>query len=703
MPTLTNPAPGTLPRLRYWVEASSTINGSYTYLPYLQPLRCVEACAPEIGSADLLYHFGYIKREDQASAAYFTPYNLLGAFVAIWCQEAGYAPQLVWRGIVTDVENRLERADVPGGAQLVKAWGLAHLLEKMEISTAKVLKSTSLVTIDWVPTFNRRTRLGLSLTGNRSSGFVDGSSYVFSEDNETWTSADVLQYLLTYHVPDAITVTVSGQLDVLEKLIEEYQFEGMSTWAAINKIIDRKRGLGCYVKAGSLGNSLELVIFTLVERDLTYGTKSLPANPNQTYFQMPSEYPWTHLVPTIPFRSTTTNQYDVIEVRGERLRVTGTFSIRDENLVEAWSDDLESDYVTGLDPDDEEQNDRYRSLDKFEGVFTRFVVPKDWDGQCGNGEGEDRSNVLLDANDDGTVTHESVGGFFPADKTFLRQLPFEVGKDYQDGAEDAPDDNPDGVEPEFKLLFAVIEDKTEGATIEGRVHEETDKWHYLDRLSESFREESIRSASARPLSTGFGVEISASPRHYFAMANEDFGYSGAGASSIEAEFDYQKLAFTCQFEHDIRPRVVVENVAGTPSTTERKLVIDVPGAESWWVATGTILDVDDKGKPVRYKGSDNLVRDDSEKLQAVAAFASGWYGVTRQAVNIVINSVGLFCQLGVLITDIRTSSMTEPVRTVVTARSIDFDAQQTTIETGYANFDLGFVQESRKLKRRGRR
>ena len=187
------------------------------------------------------------------------------------------------------------------------------------------------------------------------------------------------------------------------------------------------------------------------------------------------------------------------------------------------------------------------------------------------------------------------------------------------------------------------------------------------------------------------------------MANEDFGYSGAGASSIEAEFDYQKLAFTCQFEHDIRPRVVVENVAGTPSTTERKLVIDVPGAESWWVATGTILDVDDKGKPVRYKGSDNLVRDDSEKLQAVAAFASGWYGVTRQAVNIVINSVGLFCQLGVLITDIRTSSMTEPVRTVVTARSIDFDAQQTTIETGYANFDLGFVQESRKLKRRGRR
>lgn len=668
-----------LPRAVAWVNAKRSPADSWQYVPYLYPLQCVDAAAPDIGHADLAYEFGTIKREDSTQKFPFAPYNLGDYWIQIVMQRAGEGPQVAWTGIVTDDEPTFDRPDVSAGSQRIRAYQASHLLDRSVMSSARVQSGTAYQTIQWIPAFNARSRIGFSLDGNRSEQLGPDGVYVFSKDGEVWTCLDVVRYLCQYHAPAGLQIQLVGQADLLSSIKEVWQFEGVTLWQALNQLIDRRRGVGFYPIAGD-GN-LFLWVFSLTERDIQIGSHVLPANPMQTFFRLPDSRPYTHFVEDLALRRTTSNYYDRIIVRGARARVTGTFSFEDGNLVKGWSGDLEDEYVTAKGSDGEE-NDRFRQSDRFRSVFTTFIVPPNWDGKVGDGEGGSKQTLRIQPTNDGFMeTQKGEGAFYYPDKTFLRELPLLVGWDY---SEEPPADLTEtGVEPAFaQPLVLVRYTFTEDPT-----------YHRIETLSDSLRD--AVSASCYMLDKQLGVRVMASPQHAFAHSKMDsLANPEAGPSDQDVQLlNYDTLILTATFESDERPHVVLENFG--PSGMGRTLTVDVPDAEFWYVAPGTVLDVD-RDDPARLKkiaDTNIFVRNDKEKLDAIAAFLAGWYGVRRQAVEIPIQSIGMFVQVGALLTEIQSANLVEPIRTVVTSRLIDFAAGKTTLKTGYGNLDFAGVTQ----------
>lgn len=694
MPSIFNNAESItlLPRTRSWVLVKSTFAGQWQYVPYLVPVKCTDVAAPEVGYADLRYDFGYIKRENTTSFAYYTPYQLLDYYVQIVSQQEGYAPQAVWTGIITDDEIDSGRPDFPSGSQMMRAYQLTHLLDREPIANARVenQEGNGSETIAWMPTFNKRSSFGLSLEGNRSDDEGEDGVYLFSKDGEVWNNYQILEYLLTYYAPDNLAIYLAGQYEILAQYKDLWDFQGMTLWGAINRLVDRRKGLGCYPWTNADGE-MYLYIFTLTEKDIKFGTGTLAANQLQTFFEMPSVRPWTHVVGSIPFRKTTINQYDRIVIRGNRAKVTGTYAIADDSLEKGWTINRENDYVAAK-GEDTTESDTYRTLDKHRGVFTRFVVPVDWDGQVGDGEGGDKTSLRLKANKDGTM-EVGDGPLYLPDKIFLRETPFQVAKLYTGIPPE--DDNPEDDEPEFMPMIGFV--KTSPV---GDAGPEQPKWRLIDRLSETVEDAS--SASLRPGDKRLSFEIDCENRHQFALNTFD------GFTDKEPIFDYNTLAFTATFECDECPQIIIENFSGTPSETGRNLIIDLPGVECWYVAPKTAIDIDpdDDKKLKRYEASNRYIRgfgEDMEKLDTAAAFIAAWYGVRRQAVQIPLAQVGMYVQIGTMITDIRNRYFAEPIRTVVTGRSIDFIAGTTVIETGYNALDVSIAANvDRRRPRKGR-
>lgn len=695
MPTLWNNAASItlVPKTYSWVEAKLSYADNWQYVPYVVPVQCVDVAAPEVGYADFQYDFGLIKREDRTTFGYATTYGLLDYYVRIMVQNEGYYPQQVWVGIVTDDETTADRPGFSSGEQKIRAYQLTHLLDREPIANARTETAAgdgTTQTIGWVPTFNQRSSIGLSLSGNRSEEPAEDGWYVFGKEGSLWTNYDIAEYLCAYHKPANLTIYLAGQSELLSRTVDLWDFEGYTLWDALNKLIDRKRGVGFYPWCPGDG-TMYLWVFSLTERDIQFGSATLSANQLQTFYEFPSARPYTHLTGEIPFRKTTVNQYDRLVIRGERAKVTGTYSMADETLEKGWTQTLEDDYVTakGTDP---EENDRYRSLDKFHGVFSRFTVPNDWDGAVGDGEGGGKESLRLRSLNDGTMETRDNGPLYLVDKTFLRENPFQLGKDY--GVEPPTDYNPTDQEPEFQPLLAIAKKEPDGEVV-------VNAYYVVDRLDESLADAS--SASVRPTDKRLGVDVSFSPRHLLALSHIEEG----GETNAEPLLDYEKLLVTATFESDECPQIIKENFSGNSSESMRTLVLDIPGIEYWYVAPGTVVDIDpdNETKLVRYTAESQFIRgeEDLAKLEAVAAFVTAWYGVRRQAVQIPLKQVGMFVQIGTLLTDIRNSYFSEPVRTVVTGRKIDFIAGVTVIETGYNALDIATSSNiDKKRIRKGR-
>jgi hypothetical protein len=64
-----------------------------------------------------------------------------------------------------------------------------------------------------------------------------------------------------------------------------------------------------------------------------------------------------------------------------------------------------------------------------------------------------------------------------------------------------------------------------------------------------------------------------------------------------------------------------------------------------------------------------------------------FYGEERQAIELTVNTPGLFVMPGQFINAINTAFSTEAINTLVTSVKLDFQKQTTTIKTGFADLD----------------
>lgn len=655
----------------------------WEFVPFLYCTRCAELCPPEMSHADLVYNTGELMQEDSSVWEIYDPIELIGQFVRIDLQYPGYAPVPVWFGVITDDKLAIQSATTTSGPQPMRAYGLGHLLDRVELRTGHCFAGTDgtdEIDIDDVPTFNFDSELDDKVLGNRSLDVDSEDVYRFAAPGDSstrtkWDAQNIIKHMLAHDAPDEIEWQLAGQTEALIQIERVFTLNGHKLWQSLNELIDRRHGIGWYLRTTGEG-PVQIWVFTVVEEDVSYATGQLDANAAPVHFTIPSTYPYNHLADTLEFRRTRINQFGTLVYRSERMKSMAAFSKADETFEAGWSSGLESGYKQASGGDDPKVNDRYRSLDQYRRVFTTQVVPKTWDGMVKDGENAlDARPMFPTPLDDGTFDEETPAPFWAFKKKFERSTLLKEAWNY------APADGPtdqgktDRV-AELRPIYALIKDTVQTANAK---HTKDGKWHLVDKLDQGYQGQA-RALHVRPLDTELGVEVGGHPPHY--LAAED--WAGAKASETEPEFTWRQIIVVGAMKSDVRARVVIE----LSEESEQVLTVDCKEVEVWYCVPGTPIDVTTAGNIVMMPPENRWIRDDTDKLHARAALGKAWFGVERQCVEIPLNRPGLYVPLGSMLTGVSGAYAWVPVRTVITARMIDFESQRTTISTGWGALDF---------------
>lgn len=708
-----------------YVKQSLEAADPWIYASDVDAVNVSDTVAPGVNEANFEYMFGSIVREQRPTFQNFEPVEGRNLYVKIETVDEGAEadePVVRFTGFIPEEQFILHRPDVVTGDQLLKAYGIEYIFERNFFEKAYVIEDTGFFAkeIGWAPTFNDRGQWGATITGNRSDSFVlddngdpiDGV-YAFGNANEEWTALDVMNHLL-WNNPwkEFLDVQLTGQSYLLATIWGVWDLTGKSYWECFNELINFRYGLGFWVRTIDNGGdiSLELEVYLIASQSLGFGGLVVVGNPNTISFTMPPTYPNNHLVGTVPYRTTSLNRYDVIDVVGGKVKVCAPFCVSNGSFENGWSAALEAEYNNPdvEDIEDEALNDEARKKDRYNGVYTRFRVPKAWDWLVGNLDTASVS-VAPKVSDVGLVTFDGTGEEINStfQKEFFRDLPFQKGKRYDTFPitdENEPDTQPEFV-PSFVLWFDVRDTET---------HDKTDRWHLLDNC-ESVEHEDLKNIGFRVLDKQLGIELTAKPNHLVAYENfmdpiDHPGSENAQASGTSPALAYEDLMYVGFFETDQRlklscPTTIAGALFGiNPQEMPKKLTIDVPECEYWYSPTCTPCGISDDGNLQFVAEGNQVIRDDRLKMLAILVFALAWYSKDRQATQINIKQVGKFVELGTVIDSIdfipADGVLSQPVNTVVTSRNIDFKAGTTTITTGYQNLDVKTFVGSRLMSKR---
>jgi len=617
----------------------SVWGASWEWMPYLYPLRCTDAVSPNVPSAYLDYNYGQIKRADSPSYGFYNPTTILGKYVSIWAYNPwGSTP--LWAGIIdSETVDPHGTSSYAQGVQHLTAYGLEHLLDRVPI----VGTYTAGGYIDREVVFNRRNRYGSGWTGNRSTDPVIDDVYAVSADGATWTNLQLLKYVLASYSP--FTITLCGETEVLESVVAEHDLRGDTIKTALDKLVDRHRGLGWKLVIG-LDDTISLYIFSVMAEPVAWLGTVLPANTDQTAVNL-SSTPW--LDPHITTDGL--NQYDRIVAEGQQIGVCFSLSNADGTLIPAWTADAETAYEAGSSKESAttEDHDTFRNADTYKDVYQKYSVPADWDYLAGDGIGGTQYTTCPGCTRNGETDPTVTTYPWQSDVGFERFIPIYVGTDGEE---------------EPRRPFVLVAD-TDG------------NYHYIDKLKAIEEENGSLSLADNELA----MWVSAgNMNHVYAL---NHWAVGAAATNKQPVFDYESFIATVFMKCDTRLTVTVD-ITDTPWSTDllRTKRIRDDDAALWVVLPGTVTDVAD-GALVHVGVNGSTVRTDVARLRAMAVFAAAYYGQQRRAMTMTVKEIIGAHAAGSLMVAVLTGGYWVQLGTVVTERTWDFDAQTTTIRTGF--------------------
>ena len=258
-----------------------------------------------------------------------------------------------------------------------------------------------------------------------------------------------------------------------------------------------------------------------------------------------------------------TARYDEIIVRGQPIVTCFSAGGTDKPLTPAWGTALEeaykdgasgsSGYSTMTEDEKAEANDAYRASDRFDAVYTRFVLGSsfDWLGAFGDPICPESNPV------DGTLRTNVIQHVFQGGKAFMRQLPLAKNLDYAlSGSEIDAGYGDQG----YRDPFVVV-------NLGGN-------WIYADRLAAATSNE-VQNARIRMMDDALGLEIAFKPNHVLASAD----WSGAESSWVDPSLDWREMIATLAIECDnrVEVRMAVDPLGVTHEGVQRSLVIEYPG------------------------------------------------------------------------------------------------------------------------------
>lgn len=727
----------TIEKVRVWTASNAA--GPWTVQPSLHLQRLSVVAGPDIDQAQFEFKYGLYANDELVQ-----PLDLDRYFVRVALRDEGSETSdpvtdsdilatafFVWYGIIeVDEKNifgtrTIQNTAIKTGDQQITAFGLLRDLENTPINKSIVERYVSQThkPPEEIPRgipFNINENGQFPDRGNRSAEKKGtAGTYIFSHEpngGQKWSGTDALLYTLANDAPldgqgnKAYEWEYDMEPGALEWFDVTIDRDKRSVKDILDDIIDRRRALGYYVQGYESGGALRATVrvFTFLESSIPLNdNKTIAANPRQFTLDFENSFD----VEQAGLVNSISHEADIIWVRGAK--ITSTFSCWvDANLLaESWSSADEVTYRDGATgsagyaalTDEQKQgaNQRARSSDSLDDVFSKFVMQDSWDLQVPDSKDGTPTNYWVAIDPEGfsglTDPDDITGPFATTntgDKLWSKGAKFERF---------LPIKKKTGVDlSEYRDPFILF--KTDAAV---------DAWEYGEHLnarSATDDEENKRQFSTRlsmlDQELGFVVKVGAAGGQQL-IASQN--WAGAAATSEYYDptteegngVDYNDMIATVCMKWDRHVEVYEISTGGSlnaldPGVPKREIFIDVPDARLDFLLPGTITDIDDGGTRVQ-DTTGSILRDDRERLERIAKVAKKWYGVTRQALTlnykqlrVVASSDGsIKMRVGDLVTSIGSSYTATDVNSVVTAITFEnSDSPSTTMETSFAHMDF---------------
>lgn len=682
-------------------------SGDWTVRHYLYANTVKWAAKPTIDEAELEYRYGDIMRPNTSYFAKGNPLSIDGHYVKIVIDQGDNRDELVWYGVLVERSDELRGSDgtTPNGKTHYTAYGLEYLLSKLPIVDSHYRTEADGETfVQRAIGFNTairdsydgdsRASSGTNRQGNMSGtpGFKGAPVFrKVTEDGDTWSACNIIEYLLAYNPPlnSAGNVAIQFSLDYtsatehLSWATPVVDVRKHSVLDIVNELCDRRRLTSWRLEVQE-DDTVKLIIFTFNRTAIGLPDGStIPANGDTVTWNFDSQVEIASAV-LMQDRSA---KFDYVLVRGERKTSTGTIEANDD-IVPDWASADETAYIAGAGVgttrDAKQQANRaYRSTDKFKRVYSYFKLPNDWDGNSWTGE---VFFPVLDAAGDPTSTSEK---FWLPGLRFNRRLPLQHDIDYTGskiGDGNLVDTSPAGSLPEYLAPLVLIE-------------AETGKHRHIDQLSQESHTDTTTTSKAfgwscnvrmQDEAPGFVLDVRGdAPQHALAGA----AFTGADADdrdefSSDQALDYETLTATICMEADSYCQGVWPTGAPLePTDTLRALLIEVPNARLDYVVPDTVVSLNASGQRVTSEGG--FITDDRARVENLARMAYEWYAATRYALHVTVNDLVCDFTIGQLITTIEHGTLQRTINSVITDISLDLLHGTSSLKTQFGQLDFG--------------
>lgn len=712
--------------------ADALREADFTEVPYLHCELLHVVMAPEVDQAKLVYEYGRILREDASAFDNFDKLNIVGKYVKVEIVDTAETPldPIVWYGVIEAESKDVwgSRDEIPTGVQIFAAFGLLRIAERTPIRETVIedpADDSATITVKHALPFNQDAGGIYVRRGNRSTSEIDGT-YVFSPQQRSLTAWDAYQavrYLLDRFAPldknDLVANEWALHSSVIQSWLDWYDIavecEGHTLKECLDALIDRKRGVGYFAKFDPNTDKIEIHVTSFVDADVTLPTgKILVANPDQYSLDFEAALD----IDSAIVNTVGTTQYHQVIARGAKRTTTFTASlIGFENgigvTVPVWVPDWTSaevdEFLAGasgepgyddLEGDAQERaNALWRSSDRMRNVFTRWKINPQWNMLVRDITGEDSTEwyfcpvIPTDPADDVDKSGGDQSEVWKPGMRVLRALPFLDRYDYSGtkiddgeyGAAFSQEEQPDFIPP-----MAILESLIEGSNPPEFEYELLDKTN-LAKLERGW------AASFRISDTDCAIELKASPQQMLGKQEWEDGEPAATADTQDPTLadgaDWRNVRVTACLEIDEHIEQMEQLGDDPPSSVPIAiLLINVPDARFDYVVPFTVVEC--KGGTAVQTLTGGAVRDDRERLAAIAQSAAQWYGRNRQTLELTYKQVrGLF-ELGWLITSVGANYSLTDINTVVTSVTYVLDSQTsvptTTVKTSFADLDVTY-------------
>jgi len=648
----------------------------WQFSPWLDVVSCNIALPPTMSEATLRWRYGSIRKPgDDTFRKYSPPLDgLLKCWVRIIQPDM---ETVLWTGRITssrDMPGGMFPDDVnrriPTGDMEFKAHGLEYLLNRYcDINGSHIYDGSQLQLTDAILPFNLRPARGLSLTGNRSKekhALPNGvECYVFSPNGVEWTAYDVIEYLLAAWGPEEpyFTLYEAPASENLKKVIDVWP-QLRQLGENISAIARRQRGFAWGIVYPESAEEPNIGITSVFDSPVTLAGVELVENQYQYDVDLDEDTASLDVedddvsgLVTVETTKSLDAQYDEIVVEGEPMLVCGTVSVASGTLKAGWKGTDATAYNTAS--EEERRNTRYRK------VYAAFELAATKAEQLfAIGDGTRGGPPKID--DNGKVDWENPdnpAGLYLTGKTLQRQIPL---------ANDAATFTP-ATPDEF--LTPLVWIKTEADDLYVPLHKLKDY------------DETYPNLSVWMLDDRLGFRVQPTPQHFLGLGQF------TGDADKLPELDWRKLYATVALWADERlsVRVVLRTVKDFP----RRLRIRVPDAQCWVLMPSTKWKVADGGSSLggHPNGTDGQVlRNDRERLAAVAAMAKAWYGKPRRAIKLDYKRFTTNFLPGEMIKNLQVNGQSTSVRAVISNVEWNFEEGTTTVQTDFAELDaVGMV------------